>query len=127
MIQYNCLEILIGDTLIQIMHTTAAFSRLMSKTGVKKGGRIRDTIFISNTPVPNANINTLLTLTELKSIVDDIFKHSSKNVKVTDTFTNQIIYFYYLGLFIFNKPPSSLSRPVNLNTLYLKKYKIEYV
>lgn len=125
-----------GDTLtlIQIMHSTAAFSRLMSKTIswargiVKKGGWIRDTLFISNTPVPNANINTLLTLTELKSIVDNVLKLPitlpiSKNVKVTNTFTNEILYFDSLGkaAIHFNKPPSSLSRPVNLNTLYLKK------
>ena len=83
---------------------------------------------------PNANINTLLTLTELKSIVDNILKlpitlPTSKKVKVTNTLTNEILYFDSLGkaAIHFNKPPSSLSRPVNLNTLYLKKYKIEYV
>jgi hypothetical protein len=113
------------------MHSTAAFSRLMSKTVswaraiVKKGGWIRDTIFISNTPIPNANIKTL---TELKSIVDNVLKlpvtlPTSKNVKVTNTFTNEILYFDSLGkaAIHFNKPPSSLSRPVNLNTLYLIK------
>ena len=79
---------------------------------------------------PNANINTLLTLTELKSIVDNVLKLPitlpiSKNVKVTNTFTNEILYFDSLGkaAIHFNKPPGEapLSRPVNLNTLYLKK------
>ena len=54
---------------------------------------------------PNANINTLLTLTELKSIVDNILKlpvtlppkASKKNMKVTNTFTNEILYFDSLG------------------------------
>ena len=77
---------------------------------------------------PNANINTLLTLTELKSIVDNVLKlpvtlPTLKSVKVTNTFTNEILYFDSLGkaALYFNKPASSLSRPVNLNTLYLKK------
>lgn len=122
------------------MHSTAAFSRLMNKTiswarsVVKKGGWIRDTIFISKTPVPNTNTNILPSLAELKSIVDDVLKHpvllpTRKSVKVTNTLTNEILYYDSLSeaSLYFNKPPSSLTWPIKSYSLYLKKEKIEYI